>query len=250
MIPSWRDAFADHAKTAEHKAAIDDARRRTESVAAAYGAPCVAWSGGKDCTVMLHLASQALPSCVAVWSDYGRPEHKGSKVFPQWMAQEIETNAITVGADALHVSCRLCDWPDAVAARVGRCRDVVVHVATSDDHWVPVQQRVMQSLGHDVALVGLRRDEGIGRRNRIDAGRSLNEFPEAWPVAYLSEMDVWAYIVANDLPYCSVYDRQADLTGTYIGLRVTSLFRAAKARNAEASASLDGLLFWRDRPRR
>jgi hypothetical protein len=249
MPPAWRDCFLGHAETAQYQDAIAEAHDRTRQTAAAYRNPAVAWSGGKDCTVMLHIAMHLTSPCVAFWSDYGRPEHKGDKVFPGWMASEIEANAIAIGAESLHVSCRACDWPRADSALSDRGPAVLAHVADTTDHWVPVQQRLMQSLGHDVALVGLRRDEGVGRRHRIDAGRTLNDFPESWPVAYLSEMDVWAYIASHDLPYCSVYDKQAEITQSYLGLRVTSLFRHPSARNAGAAESLDRVLFWRDLPR-
>jgi hypothetical protein len=247
MSPAWRDTFLQHAETDEYLCAISGVESAIVAIHDEYGSPCVAWSGGKDCMVMLHIASLVRGQHTAVWSDFGRPEYRKSKVFPAWLAREIESAALACGASALHVSCRRCDWPDALNAHTGRVAGVMTHVDDTTDHWVLAQQRLMQTLGHDVALVGLRKDEGIGRRHRIDAGRALGEFPERWPVADLSEMDIWAYITAHDLPYCSVYDRNAELAGTYLGLRVTSLFRDHSARCSEMSA--DSVLFWRDRPR-
>jgi len=86
-----------------------------------------------------------------------------------------------------------------------------------------------------------------GRRKRVAAHNWISQdMPEVWPVAEWSDMDRWAHAVRYALPYSRVYDEKATIEGTYIGLRMRSLFD--DGRKGISDSSMDGALFWRDRP--
>jgi len=237
----WKETFAAWAATDEYAERINRAKNFCRD--AASGGAYTAFSGGKDSTVLLHMMCAA-GQPVAIHWDFGRPAYKRGNIIPQEMADEIDAIAITCGAE-LHVVTSHTNWPNAEAACASHpSAGVTVHVSDGHGHWIQGCHNVGRQLGYEAVAVGLRSEESLKRARRIRAGIHLGDMREYWPVAHLTEMDVWAYIVQHDLPYLSAYESKARLNGGYLGLRMTSLFRERSGSGIDASA-LDGVLQWR-----
>jgi len=186
--------------------------------------PYVAFSGGKDSTCLLHLVLQQEPNITVVHWDFG----------PYKMPREIENQIIEN------------------ARRLG-ARDVRVY--TSDEYQKgrnasKVFERnffssvipELASKGYDCAFVGLRKEESCGRKNRINANRSLGPIKEVWPIQDWSWRDVWAYIFVNNLPYPEIYDVYGAILG-WDKSRFASFFDLDL--EGIGVPELDGFVLWR-----
>ncbi len=244
MPARWRETFLAWSREPGYVQRIAAARRHMMTVGQRYRLPAVAFSGGKDSTVLLHLAAGALPAFLVTHFDFGRPGQKRYNSFPAALEHEILANARAIGARPVHVVTKPKYWQSAPDYPEG----TLVHYLPDDTPWHIGSMVVARGLGADVSLVGLRKAESVARRHRINAGRALaaEVLPEAWPVAELTSMDVWAYIVQQELPYPSFYDGRAAVVGSYLDVRLTSLYRDPAEARVDSGA-LDGVLHWRAR---
>lgn len=178
---------------------IDLALSRIEELFREFGSGhvAVAWTGGKDSTVLLDLVRR-----------YVVEELPGSKVlavnldtgvkFPE-VLEFRDTLAEEWGID-LHViapDVAMKGYPVAEDP-VTCCRELKIE---------PLK-RAVAGLGIRALLSGVRADEHPDR-----AGRPWREErcdPDhvlAHPILEWSEMDVWSYHMQQGLPYCSLYDQ-------------------------------------------
>jgi 3'-phosphoadenosine 5'-phosphosulfate sulfotransferase (PAPS reductase)/FAD synthetase len=248
MTPTWHDTFSDHAQTAEHRAALDDARRRIDDALRTYHLPYVAFSGGVDSLCCLDLMARRDAPFVVGHYDFGRPDAKASNVFPEWLEREVESVVCGHYGLPLHVVTKRRNFTSQTAMTANRHDRVTVHVVDDGEFWIKGAQRIARSLGCTCNVVGLRAQESVKRKHRTTSANWVSQdMPEVWPVAQWSDLDRWAYVVTHGLPYSVVYDRKAEVEGTYMGLRMRSLHD--DSRKAVSDHGVDGSLFWRDRPR-
>jgi len=224
MNDLWRETFVQYSQTSTHKARVSDARA-TIREALANDRCYVSYSGGKDSTAMLHLVLEQSPQVLVVHWDYG------PGFMPRDIEQAIIANAKTIGATNLRVytSQKYEEFhrPDfAVFAKefIGRVVPRLKH------------------LGYTCSFVGLRAEESCKRRRRIKQRETII-MQECWPLANWTWLDVWAYILKNDLPYLSHYDQMAELMGSYRDVRLCTLFDPQFAH----LGSVDNFLYWRFR---
>lgn len=91
--------------------------------------------------------------------------------------------------------------------------------------YAPIKALVAE-YGFDGALVGLRAEEGLHRNLSITTRGTLflsrrHGIYSAWPIAWLTFRDVWAYILGHGVDYNAVYDRQFDLGLPWENCRVS-----------------------------
>jgi 3'-phosphoadenosine 5'-phosphosulfate sulfotransferase (PAPS reductase)/FAD synthetase len=147
----------------------------------------VAFSGGKDSTVLLHLTLQCQSDVPVFHWDYG--------IFmPRVFETEIQENAVKLGAKNVMVEQRLSTREDCKFGYQG---------------FFGATHKFMVTKGLEAALIGLRREESNKRKAKIREGRK----GECYPLADWTYRDVWAYIVSNGLPYPKVYDIYGPLLG-------------------------------------
>jgi len=251
MPDSWREMFLQHASGMDYAQALQAAKQRLHEAADRYDRLHVAFSGGKDSLVCLHLAVQLLDP-EQLWVahyDFGRPSAKGSNVFPEWFERETESVVVQYFGMPLTVITKRRNFRSEEEALERRLPGVQVQFVEDAAFWIKATEGVAKTHGCNASVVGLRAQEGAGRKKRVGGNQWISStMPEVWPVADWSELDVWAHIISHNLPYTSAYDRQAALTGSYIGLRTRSLFD--DGCKYVTSTDIDGVLFWRDRPRR
>lgn len=160
----------------------------------------VAWTGGKDSTVL-----------VSLWKSY--LEQNGLEGKNHLQALSIDTG------------CKFSEvlrFRDELAAEWGVLLKVIRpnadDLAFGPDPQNPVAccrrlkikplQLAVEQLGVGVLMTGIRHDEHHSRQ--IDSWRELRQGPDyvqAHPVLHWSEMDIWAYHLQEGLPYCELYDQ-------------------------------------------
>jgi 3'-phosphoadenosine 5'-phosphosulfate sulfotransferase (PAPS reductase)/FAD synthetase len=157
------------------------------------GKCAVAFSGGKDSTVLLHIALQVDPEIDVFHWDHG------SQLMPREIQSEIVTNARGIGAKNLFVETSM-----AVEREDMR---------TNWRGWYQVfwgsLARVNREHGWQTQFVGLRSEEGCKRSAKIKCPTK----GEVYPLADWSYLDVWAYIITCQLPYPKVYDKYGPVLG-------------------------------------
>ncbi len=187
-------------------------------VAAEFEKPVMLYSIGKDSSVMLHLALKAFFP--------GKPPFPLLHVDTTWKFREMiafrDETAKRVGMDLIvHIN------------KEGLARGVSPFASGSSVHTqVMKTEGLRQALDHhkfDAAFGGARRDEEKSRaKERIFSHRSAahawdprNQRPELWrlfntrikqgesmrvfPLSNWTELDVWDYIAAEDIPVVPLY---------------------------------------------
>ena len=157
------------------------------------GKCCVAFSGGKDSTVLLDLALKVDPDVDVFHWDHG------SQLMPREIQKEIIVNARGIGAKNLFVeSSRLVEREDMRVNWKGWYRVFWGCLA-----------RVNREHGWVYQFVGLRKEEGCKRSAKIKHPTK----GEVYPLADWKYLDVWGYIVTRGLPYPKVYDKYGPVLG-------------------------------------
>lgn len=154
----------------------------------------VAWTGGKDSTLVLHLWRAVLreanaPPAFAVNLD------TGSK-FPEILTFRDK-------------------WAEEWKLRLAVAQPDQVDIPMAEDTVACCQARKVEPLLQAierfdvrVLLTGIRRDEHPDRSNR--AQKELHSHPAHWrihPIFEFTEMDVWAATVNALLPWCELYNQ-------------------------------------------
>lgn len=176
---------------------VADALALLRSVADTYTPRrvAVAWTGGKDSTMVLHLWQTVLaalpgkPPLRALNLDTG---HK----FPQIVAfRDQLASAWQVELHVARPDVDLATYPVA-ADKVTCCRDLKVKPLLAG----------IRHMGIDVLLTGIRSDEHAQRAARPQ--REPHTTPDhvrIHPLLAFAEMDVWAYTAMYNVPYCELY---------------------------------------------
>jgi phosphoadenosine phosphosulfate reductase len=186
MNEHWRETFLRWAKTPQYLDLVTETRLKIYEVT--RKSRCyVAFSGGKDSTVLLHLALQCQPEIPVFHWDYG--------VFmPREFEAEIQLNMTKIGAKNIHVEKRLSENKQCQFGYQAFFGSV---------------HKFMEKENLEVALIGLRKEESSKRKAKIKS-QPANE---VYPLADWGWKDIWAYIVSNNLPYPKVYDVYGPLLG-------------------------------------
>ena len=200
---------------------MDDLRpayRLIERGLAAGGRQYVAFSGGKDSLVVSHLVRQVAPDIEHLYSDDEAlfPEHVS---YIEEMRERLPLRIVQGGGPhaGWHYPWRekpyWREWPDYMESVEGGF--------SSRTH--------ARRLGYTLAYRGLRAQESRGRASRLadtqgDGQRGGVRVID--PVHDWTVENVWDYISTHDLPYCTVYDRMAEIGIPIRRQRVGPLARA------------------------
>lgn len=173
MSEIWRETFLIHSRTAEYRYRVRLATIITREFLDQHRRSYVAYSGGKDSTVLIHLVTRQASEIAVIHSDEGS-------------APIILNEIVNVARGAGGVNWRID-------------RPLNVHAVAAE--------------GFDGVFVGLRKEESGKRKRRMLAGGRFGPIDECWPLADWTWMDVWAYLVSHDVPYHSLYDQVAPVVG-------------------------------------
>lgn len=215
MDETTRKTFLLWSETEEYQKRVKESEKIIRSALEEYKRPYVAFSGGKDSTVMLHLVLQQFPSVHVFHYDYG-------KYMPRSIEREVLENAKELGVRDLEVDTGK-NWYKTFFGRI---------------------EKGLKRRGYDLVFVGLRKEESCKRKGRIKGRESLGLINECWPLQNWTWKDVWAYVVKHELPYPSIYEKYAKLLG-YDRVRFVTFFD--KEFEKFGSDNLDGFLLWKER---
>ncbi|WP_045218409.1 phosphoadenosine phosphosulfate reductase family protein [Desulfonatronum thioautotrophicum] len=173
-------------------------RRILEQMLNDYGPErtAVAWTGGKDSTVVLWLwrsllLERVMAPCRAVNLDTGLK-------FPEVLQlRDQVAREWNIDLHVQHPEVCLVDYPVA-QVKLTCCRDLKI---------LPLQQAVAD-LHLSALFTGLRRDEAPSRSGCEPVEpRVAPEYLQVNPILDWTEMDIWACIMEQGLPYCPLYDQ-------------------------------------------
>jgi len=221
----WRDTFLIHSDTEEHKRKVSEAQAIIKNVFYKYRQPYAAFSGGKDSTCMTHLVLQERLDCMVLHWDYGR------YYIPDKIRREIKENAKKLGVRSLRIE---------TSEQYEILKRKAINVLGRE--FIQGLLPRLQEEGYDASFIGLRIEESLKRKRRIKADRSLTEIKEFFPVKNWTWMDIWAYIVKNNLPYLSHYDLYAPVVG-WDKVRLTTFFDPEFDKYG--CQNVDSMLMWK-----
>lgn len=193
--------FLLHAQLPRFRRMVRTAQEIIAEASTRMANPYVAFSGGKDSTVVLHLVRALAPDTVAVWSD-------DEWNLPEMLALiERTPNLHRIAANVQHAEF-FRSWESKEELPAGT---IWVDAPANDG-----LQTFAKQQGYDGAFIGLRAGENSRRYHYLKRFGTLHyaEKHGVWqcnPIAWWSDMDVWAYIHANQVPYSAAYDKLAAL---------------------------------------
>lgn len=165
-------------------------------------APYVAFSGGKDSSVALHLVRSVRPETPAVWGD-------DEWHLPETLALIDATPNLQRIASRIQHSEWFTSW------------DTPEPQLPAGTIWIDTAhggglQTFARSQGYDGVFLGLRADENSRRRVHLRTLGTLyyannHQVWQCNPLAWWSTMDVWAYISTQGVAYNRAYDRLAEI---------------------------------------
>ncbi len=156
----------------------------------------VSWTGGKDSTVVLYLWSKFLKmnninrTIKALTIDTGFIFSE----IKEFMDEYIKDKKIYLYVYRPDVDLNKYPKEDVVSC----CRELKI---------VPLKKAV-QELEVKVLLTGIRKDESIVRRGASWMEEKRDpEYLQVNPIIHWTEMDIWAFHMQENLPYCKLYEK-------------------------------------------
>ncbi|RAP49677.1 MAG: hypothetical protein BZ138_07440 [Methanosphaera sp. rholeuAM270] len=183
-----KEAFLMHTRRKEYKQRIHRAREIMHDCYEVFN-PYVSYSGGKDSTVIVHMALQEDPDAEIWHWDYG------DELMPREYEKEAIENLKQMGVKHITVDKR---------------KGSKHNTHSGYKQFFSQIEKNKEKYGWDVGIVGVRQAESISRKNRYTRD-FLQEC--CYPIRELTVEDVWGYILEHDLPYHSTYELQGEYFG-------------------------------------
>jgi phosphoadenosine phosphosulfate reductase len=160
----------------------------------------VAWSGGKDSTVLAHLVSRLYPGTV-IWSEKDDCDFPGELEYVKNTAKRFDWNLeLTIPEESL--------WAEVAKGGLKLCEDIHSRgKAFSDDFFYAAIEKQEQK--HAGVFLGLRGEESRGRymnfKQRGFIYQRKNGKYTCIPLAKWSGIDIFSYLITNEIPIFDIY---------------------------------------------
>jgi 3'-phosphoadenosine 5'-phosphosulfate sulfotransferase (PAPS reductase)/FAD synthetase len=194
-----RASFKAHALLPAYQRRIQQAQTWIAEALEICRRPYIAFSTGKDSTVMADLVWRQNPDVPAVYFDADAAFPESREMLERYRA-----------AGRIIINWRTEPLLETMARAGG---PLFSENATMESTvYAPIRALVAE-YGFDGAFVGLRAEESLHRNLSITTRGTLflsqrHGIYSAWPIAKLTFRDVWAYILSWNVDYNAVYDRQ------------------------------------------
>jgi len=224
MKEKHSECFLLWSETSEFKTKVLETKRLIDEVLKRYSKPYLAYSGGKDSITMIHLVLSKNRNIALVHWDYGR------YYIPREIEREILSIAEYCGATNIQI------LTSSLYNELKRTAKGVI-----GKYFIGIEVPKLIKKGYNACFLGLRAEESNKRRKRLKWFYEYDKrgITNIFPLKNWAWKDVWAYIVSNNLPYPSIYDRYAEVLG-YDKVRLVTFFDMEFERLG--SVYVDGVL--------
>lgn len=163
--------------------------------------PYIAFSGGKDSTVILHITRQLAPDTPAIYLD-------ADNCFPEV-------------SDLIDQTPNCTRYPTsepflATLKRFGLDGGKDLDRQTMKSTVYEPVRKLIDEYGYDGCIYGIRAEESHGRRKSVQVHKEIF-FAKGYgvwqcqPIGWWLYRDIWTYIVSNNVPYAGTYDKMWDM---------------------------------------
>lgn len=213
-----------HAGTADFERKVEQATNVLRAFFVVCDKPYVSYSGGKDSTVLLHLARLQSPGVDAVFSD---DEYN----LPETMTHLDTVENLTRVAGRTRHNDWFVSWADGARG------------VPADTEWVECDDRALEMWakreGYTGTLIGSRADENKRRKANLRKRGQIYQLStgewRCYPLAWWKDWDVWAYILSRSVAYNQAYDRMRELGVPPHAQRIGPFAAEGALRNAQLS---------------
>lgn len=182
------------------KRKVDEAHKLIDIALEKMKNPYIAWSGGKDSTIVVHLVIQHKPDIAVVHLD-ADAEFPETWEYMRRLINEWNLNFINVKVKPLLELINKYAYTEELSRIVMKA--VVYN---------PVK-KLIKDYGFDGCFLGVRHEESYGRSKLLKAQGKLffNKTYKVWqclPIGWWTADDVWRYYDYTGIPYNPLYDQQ------------------------------------------
>lgn len=198
----WSRAALTHSRTLAFQRKVESAQACAADAFEKHPNACASWSGGKDSTAMVHLLA-SMGVRVPVGSEKDDLDFPGEVEYVERVAE-----ALQLDLRILRPAMSPRAWLEANADQIAGDDDLHSRAAgLSKACFYDVVEAF--SSDFEMTFLGLRAEESRGRRmNRRQRGRLYEKKSGHWicqPIADWRGIDVFAYVLANDIEILPVY---------------------------------------------
>lgn len=156
----------------------------------------VAWTGGKDSTVLLHIIKNIFGSTVPfpVMFNDSTMEFDEVYEFIDTISNSWKLNLVIVSHNTEELSA--FQKAETASIKLELSRVMKIHAIES----------FQKKHGIEAFIAGIRWDEHEARSKETYFSKR-SDHTRVHPILHFSEADIWEYIHAFDVPYVSLYDR-------------------------------------------
>lgn len=191
-----------HARLPAFKRRVDRAKEIIREGLAHSARPYVAFSGGKDSEVVLHLVIQQKPDVDVIWlhqgAEFPDTEDIIIRLQKEWNLN-LHIEYVKPGLLELLEEYGAYGLPARAKYRNGDIAQRLI--------FEPID-RLVEEKGFDGVFMGLRWQESMGRAHvRYLRNVKKDGLLHVNPILDWKKEDVWAYITSNKLPYNDIYNK-------------------------------------------
>lgn len=204
-----KELYLLHSKTKMYKRRIEDAMETArKAISEINGNHALSYSGGKDSTVMLDICMKAGFNGDLIQFFYSEYEN------PKMNLDIADMMSERCGLKLYRLKCYSSKeaWDDSGRFFVIPSNDLekrLVRKVASD--FGKQSNKISEKNGYRLHFIGMRKAESNQRRMTLGS-KGLTYYAKTrngitcCPIGNLTDNDIWAYIISNNLPYISCYD--------------------------------------------